>query len=105
MVEFYPEGILIDKAENAKFFKSLTALNEALYDERILEARAVICDSEHNLIVDMGCIKGIIPREEGALGIKEGKDKFYTKLRRRNGSCTFKKQGSEKMYGKLYKHA
>ena len=89
MAEFYPEGILIDKAENAKFFKSLTALNEALYDERILEARAVICDSEHNLIVDMGCIKGIIPREEGALGIKEGKVRDIAVISRVNRPVCF----------------
>ena len=39
---------------------------------KILEARAVICDSEHNLIVDLPCIKGIIPRVEGAIGIESG---------------------------------
>ena len=42
MVEFYPEGILIDKAENAKFIKSLATRNNDLYDEKTLEARAVI---------------------------------------------------------------
>lgn len=72
MVEFYPEGILIDKSENSKYFKSLSTLNDAYFEEKILEARALLCDAQHNLIVDMGCIKGIIPREEGALGIKEG---------------------------------
>ena len=41
-------------------------------DARILEARSVICDNEHNLIVDLKCMRGIIPREEGALGIREG---------------------------------
>ena len=38
----------------------------------ILEARAVLCDSEHNLIVDLGCMRGFVPREEGAVGIREG---------------------------------
>ncbi|MBQ7522516.1 MAG: 30S ribosomal protein S1 [Clostridia bacterium] len=72
MNDFYPEGILIEKTENAYYFKSVNTLNEALYDEKIIESRAIVCDADHNLIVDMGCMKGIIPRDEGALGIKEG---------------------------------
>lgn len=89
MVEFYPEGILIDKAENVRAFKSLNALNEAYLDERILEARAIVCDADHNLIVDMGCIKGIIPREEGALGIKEGKVRDIAVISRVNRPVSF----------------
>ena len=38
----------------------------------ILEARASWCDCDHNLCVDMGCMKGLIPRAEGAVGIREG---------------------------------
>lgn len=72
MREFYPEGRLIDNVENANYFKSLSALSDACYEQKILEARAIVCDSAHNLTVDMGVIKGIIPREEGAVGIKEG---------------------------------
>lgn len=89
MVEFYPEGILIEKPENARYFKSVTTLNEAFFEEKILEARAVICDANHNLIVDMGCIKGIIPREEGALGIKEGKVRDIAIISRVNRPVTF----------------
>ena len=48
------------------------ALSDAMRDARILEARSIICDNEHNLIVDLKCMRGIIPREEGALGIREG---------------------------------
>ena len=38
----------------------------------MLEAPVVMCDSAHNLIVNLGCMKGIIPRVEGAVGIEEG---------------------------------
>lgn len=72
MIEFYPEGKLIDKIQNINAIASLGNLEEAYNNEQILEARAVVCDSNHNLIVDLGAIKGIIPREEGAMGIKEG---------------------------------
>lgn len=89
MVEFYPEGILIDKAENVRAFRSLNTLNEAYLDERILEARAIVCDADHNLIVDMGCIKGIIPREEGALGIKEGTVRDIAVISRVNRPVSF----------------
>lgn len=89
MLEFYPEGILIDKAENVRAFKTLNSLNEAYLDERILEARAIVCDADHNLIVDMGCIKGIIPREEGALGIKEGKVRDIAVISRVNRPVCF----------------
>ena len=48
------------------------ALQAAWGEGRILEARAMLCDSGHNLIIDLGCMKGLIPREEGAVGIREG---------------------------------
>lgn len=72
MAEYYPEGKLMNKAENLSALQSLSALTEACREGRILESRAVVCDSSHDLIVDLGAIKGIIPREEGAVGIREG---------------------------------
>ncbi|MBQ3969530.1 MAG: S1 RNA-binding domain-containing protein [Clostridia bacterium] len=72
MTKFYPEGILIDKAENKNFLKNPSTLIEAMHEGKILEAVVRICDSSHNMILDLGGIKGIIPREEGAIGIKEG---------------------------------
>ena len=44
----------------------------AMSTEQILEGRAVLCGTEHNLIVQVGPFTGIIPREETALGITEG---------------------------------
>ena len=38
----------------------------------VLEARSVMCDAAHNLTVDLGCMRGVIPREDGALGIRDG---------------------------------
>lgn len=72
MAGYYPEGRLMNTVENLSSMQSLSQLNDAYHDGRILEARAVVCDSSHNLIVDLGVIKGIIPREEGAMGIREG---------------------------------
>ena len=72
MVEFYPEGRLIDSFENKYYLKNFSNLTEAHNSKKILEAKAVICDRDHNLIVDFGFMKGIIPHDEGAIGIKEG---------------------------------
>ncbi len=72
MNTYDPEGWRMASAENQGFLQSLSGLQTAFAEGKILEGRALVCDSFHNLIVDLGCKKGIIPREEGALGIQEG---------------------------------
>ena len=69
---YAPEGRLCDTAENRKWLSSPVNLAEASAKGIILEATALMCDAEHNIIVDLGCMKGIIPRIEGAIGIEEG---------------------------------
>lgn len=70
MTAFLPEGYC--PPAQTPVFRTFSAVQEAMQASKILEARAVVCDAEHNLIVDLGCMKGIIPREECALGIREG---------------------------------
>lgn len=48
----------------------------------IFEAMCVKCDEHHNLYVDLGTAKGIIPRQEAALGLTEGRTKEYAILSR-----------------------
>ena len=67
MNEFWPEGMLRNKGGYSEAF-----LEQAYKNEEILEAVALVCDEEHNLIVELGSMKGIIKREEGAMGIREG---------------------------------
>ena len=68
---FYPEGCLGSITERGKAFTP-TQLAEAQVKQTVLEAVVTMCDAAHNLIVDLGCVKGIIPREEGAIGISDG---------------------------------
>lgn len=69
---FCPEGKLLGTEGNLKKTATPMSLTEAEAKEDILEGVAVMCDADHNLIVDLGCMKGIIPRNEGAIGIEEG---------------------------------
>lgn len=69
---FMPEGCLYNSATNHRTFLNVTTLQDAAQKGEILEATATHCDAAHNLIVDLGCMRGIIPRNEGAEGIAEG---------------------------------
>lgn len=89
MTDFLPEGCLMETQENTMYMESVSSLCEAYRDKRILEARATVCDSAHNLTVDLGCIKGIIPRKEGALGIKEGMVRDIAVISRVNRPVSF----------------
>ena len=72
MTAFLPEGKLLHTKENALYINSIERLYQACAEEKILEARVLVCDNQHNLHLNLGGIKAIIPREEGAMGIKEG---------------------------------
>jgi len=72
MKEYFPEGWLYDTTENKRNMLTPSALIQAQSNKTILESTVMMCDAEHNLILNLGCMKGIIPREEGAIGIKEG---------------------------------
>lgn len=72
MATYLPEGSMLQSRENTEFLKNATTIQEAMQTRTPLEARAVVCDSEHNLLVDLGCMKGIIPKNECATGIREG---------------------------------
>lgn len=69
MKVFNPEGW---NEELKKYYYSSAELSEAKNSDTVLESQVIMCDSGHNLIVDLGAMRGIIPREEGAIGITDG---------------------------------
>ena len=71
-VKYSPEGSLIDSPRNLACLRGFDSLREAMAAGRIIEARALVCDSEHNLIVDLGFCRGIIPRSETVVGLDDG---------------------------------
>ena len=61
-----PEGTRIGLSENREMLLSSAGLERAIASGRILEAMAVMCDGDMTLTVDLGCMRGIIRREEVA---------------------------------------
>ena len=90
MAVIKPEGWLLETAENREALRTPGGLARAMEEDRILEARALVCDSGHNLIVDLDCMKGIIPREEGALGLDNGTTRDIAVISRVNKAVCFK---------------
>lgn len=90
MQNYYPEGKLIDRHDNKAGIATIEALRHSMLMGKTLEARATICDNDHNLIVDLPCGKGIIPRCEGAIGIADGSTKDIALLARVNKPVCFK---------------
>lgn len=90
MNKYCPEGELFMTPDNQSCIKSIFALQEAMLQGKILEARVLICDNDHDLRIDLPCAKGIIPREEGALGIAEGTTKDIALITKVNKPVCFK---------------
>lgn len=64
---FYPEGMLINTAENIEATGSLGRLQEAMEKGVILEGRVLLCDASLSLILNLGGYRAVIPHEEIAL--------------------------------------
>lgn len=75
MNNYKPEGFDFYGGEKRCAASSPAAVYDAISRRTVLTARALMCDFDHNLIVDLGCMKGVIPRAEGTIGISEGKVK------------------------------
>ena len=90
MFSYFPEGILSNTPENKAYLSSFETLDTALTEGAVLEARAILCDSSHNLIVDLECMKGFIPKNEGALGIDTGETKDIALISKVGKPITFK---------------
>lgn len=103
MTEYLPEGYLLETPQNKNNLNSLSSLSECMNNRSIVEAPCILCDSKHNLIVELGCMRGFIPREEGAIGIAEGTTKDIALISRVNKPVCFKVMGFNRdENGKLY---
>lgn len=89
-MNFYPEGVLYYTDENKKYLSCQENFKEAIEKNITLEARVLMCDTEHNLIVELPFGKGIIPRLEGAVGIDDGTTKDIALISKVNKIVCFK---------------
>lgn len=110
MQGYFPEGWLIDTVSNKKKIFTPLSITQAMQSGDILEATVLMCDADHNLIVNLGCMKGIIPRDEGAIGIKEGNVRDIALISRVGKQVCFTVKSVEtdaggKMYAMLSRRA
>lgn len=89
MMSYLPEGFLLNTDENKFYLSSFENFNRAFFEKTPIEQRASYCDCEHNLHIDLGFIHGIIPREECAVGIKEGTTRDIAIIARVNKPVRF----------------
>lgn len=75
MLPYSPEGLSISPP-------SIEALRKGAGTTEIFQAMCVKCDEFHNLHLDLGPVRALIPREEAALGIAEGRTKEFAILSR-----------------------
>lgn len=102
MKGFYPEGKMQQNISKANAYTE-EQLEEAIRKRSVLEAVAYMCDSEHNLLVNLGCMKGVIPRKEGALGIAEGQVRDIAIISRVGKAvCFVVEKINEDSFGKPY---
>ena len=68
---YLPEGSSIYSKENLSYISSLSGLERAMQEDKILEANAIMCDEDFNLHIDLFGIRGIIPKDECALTLND----------------------------------
>ena len=69
---YVQEGKRLRQVRNSEWISSVDGLRRAAAAGEILEARAVRCDANRNLIIDLGNTEGIIPYPESAIGAESG---------------------------------
>lgn len=90
MKKYYPEGANSNIERIKKFFESEQEIKKAFQLGEQLEARAVLCDKDHNLHIDLNSMKGFMPHDECAMGIKDGSVRDIAIISRVNKPVGFK---------------
>ncbi len=64
--KYLPEGYLINTRENMEYLSSQQGIERAMREGRIIEGNAIMCDPELSVSVELGCMKGILKKDEVA---------------------------------------
>ena len=90
MNKYVPEGRLINTEENNENIELVKSGDGSIVNGAIIEARAILCDREHNLHIDLNGMRGIIPRNESALSTDGSGIKDIAVISRVNKPVAFK---------------
>ena len=85
MNNYLPEGMGLHRGGY-----TAEQLRKARQDGAILQAPAILCTPEHDLLVDLGCCTGRIPRNEAAIGISDGSTREISILSRVGKPVSFR---------------
>ena len=96
---YLPEGSIISSLENISYISNIAGLESAMKEEKILEATAIMCDQNLNLHIDLGGMKGIIPKEECLLTQNNEAIKDIAIITRVGKPVCFKVKSIEKING------
>ncbi len=98
---YKPEGMLITQPENREYTATPAALERAMQQGKILEGTVHLCDSRLALHVDLGCMEGIIPREEVLRCRREEELKDIAVITRVGKAVCFKVTGFVREGGRM----
>ena len=95
---YEPEGRKIADTANQRYCGSLEGLREAMAEGVIIEGwGARISGARPDLLVDLGGIQGVIPHDEGALGMEDGSTRDIALLTRVGKPVCFVVTGFEEL--------
>ncbi len=66
---YKPEGFISTGSDIREYYYSQNTLEKAAATGKILEARTTLCDSDFSLHVDLGSMKGKIPKKEAVYNV------------------------------------
>lgn len=95
MTEYLPESGIINSAANKAALQNISSLQEAYRNGSLLEARALVCNAAHDLLLDLNGTRAVIPRIEGAIGIESGETRDIAIISRVNKPVCFRITGFE----------
>lgn len=90
MTNYQPEGQISSTIDWDSILQHPSSLQAIIQSGEIFEAKAIACDSNHNLQVALGRHVGLMPREECAIGIRNGDVREIAIISRVNRPVCFK---------------
>ena len=96
---YKPEGLAFVTSENREFLYSKTSLEKAMVSRKTLEGAVTMCDNAMSLTVDLGCMDGIVEKDESAFS--EGEIKDISVITKVGKPICFKIIRFEKRHGEM----